>query len=64
MGTERGDDAEPYGWGDPIGWFRDQPARVFAVLGTVRFVLGWAGVIYVTFSSDMNGGLSRTPVRI
>lgn len=26
--------AEPYGFGDPIGWFRDEPARIFAVLAT------------------------------
>jgi hypothetical protein len=42
-GTERDEDAEPYGFGDPVGWFRDQPARIFAVLGTFLFVLGWAG---------------------
>jgi hypothetical protein len=64
-GPERDDDAEPYGFGDPVGWFRDQPARIFAVLATLLFVLGWAGVIYLTvFTSDANGGLNTTPVRI
>jgi hypothetical protein len=63
-GTERDDGAEPYGFGDPIGWFRDQPARIFAVLATLLFFLGWAGVIYVSFWSDVNGGPSSTPGRI
>lgn len=56
-GTERDDDAEPYGFGDPVGWFRDQPARIFAVLG-------WVGVIYLSFWSDGNGGLNTTPARV
>ncbi len=45
MGTEPDYAAEPYGFTDPIGWFRDQPARIFAVVGTLLFVRGWAGVI-------------------
>jgi|SRR5450759_1283260 hypothetical protein len=63
-GTERDDDAESYGFGDPVGWFRDQPARIFAVLGTFLFVLGWVGVIYLSFWSDGNGGLNTTPARV
>jgi hypothetical protein len=65
VGRERDDGAEPYGFGDPIRWFRDQPARIFAVLATLLFVLGWAGVISVTFWSDANnGGPSTTLQRI
>ena len=48
--------AEPYGFGDPIGWFRDEPARVFAVLGTVLFVLGWVGTLYVSLIANSGGG--------
>ena len=64
VGTEPDDRAEPYGFADPIGWFRDQPARIFAVVGTLWFALGRAGVIYVTVWSDGNGGLSTTPARV
>ena len=56
VGTEPDDDVEPYGFGDPIGWFRDEPARIFAVLATFLFVLGWAGVIYLSVFSGGYGG--------
>src|ERR1700732_851662 len=60
---------EPYGFGfgDPIGWFRDEPARVFGVLGTVVFVLGWIGVLYVALIAGVfggNGGPSDTSLRL
>ena len=48
VGTEGDDGVEPYGFGDPVGWFRDEPARIFAVLATVLFVLGWVGVFYLS----------------
>jgi hypothetical protein len=31
---------------------RDQPWKIFAILGTVVFVLGWAGIIYVIATPD------------
>lgn len=58
---------EPYGFGDPIGWFREEPARVFAVLGTVLFVLGWVGVLYLTLIAGIfggSGGPSETSIRL
>jgi hypothetical protein len=65
--TEPDDDAEAYGFGDPIGWFRDEPARIFAVLATFLFVLGWVGVIYLSVFSGSYGGQvgpSDTAVRV
>jgi hypothetical protein len=56
VGTEPDDAPEPYGFGDPIGWFRDEPARIFAVLATFLFVLGWVGVIYLSVFSNGYGG--------
>jgi len=36
------------GWSSgPVGYFRDHPARFFGALGTIVFVLGWVGVIYI-----------------
>jgi hypothetical protein len=66
VGTEGDDGVEPYGFGDPVGWFRDEPARIFAVLATVLFVLGWVGVIYLSvFSGGYGGqGPSDTALRV
>jgi hypothetical protein len=41
-----------------IGYFIDRPARFFGLLGSIVFVLGWAGVIYLAFFSDV-GASSR-----
>ena len=43
-----------------IDYFRDSPARFFGILGTIVFVAGWAGVIYIAFFSD-SGAAASTP---
>jgi hypothetical protein len=46
-----------------VGYFRDRPARFFGVLGSITFVAGWAGVIYLAFFNDQIPG-DATYVRI
>jgi hypothetical protein len=52
---ELGDESEP---GNPVsnlvGYFREHPARFFGIAGTVVFVAGWAGAIYVALFSDIH----------
>ena len=39
--------------GNVLDYFRDQPARFFVLLGTIVFIGGWAGIIYVVAFSDV-----------
>jgi hypothetical protein len=43
--------------GGPVEYFRAVPSRLFAWLGTIIFVGGWAAAVYIAFSYDVSGGL-------